>query len=76
MNRRCFCASSSATTFLRDLVNMSSHGERSESRSGSSGVWKINSAQIICVQVVPHLGGVLITMSSGLSSKPSHRLLS
>jgi hypothetical protein len=33
-------------------------------------------AQIICVHVVPHLGGVLMMMSPGRSSKPSQRLLS
>jgi hypothetical protein len=44
--------------------------------SGSSGVWKISSAQIICIQVVPVLRRVLITMSPGRKRKPSHRPLS
>src|SRR4051794_35065203 len=33
-------------------------------------------AQSICVQVVPHFGGVLITMSEGRNSKPFQRALS
>jgi hypothetical protein len=55
---------------------MSSHGERAVSGAGSSGVPKTSSAQIIWARVVPHLDGVLTTMSSGRNGKPSHRLLS
>jgi hypothetical protein len=55
---------------------MSSQGEmRSRDRS-KLVVWNTRRAQIICVQVVPHLGGVVMTMSSGRKTKPSHRLLS
>ena len=43
---------------------------------GTSGPSKINMAHNICVHVVPHFGGVLITMSDGRNSKPSHRALS
>ena len=39
-------------------------------------VWNTSSAQIICIQVVPHFGAVLMTMSSGRNSKPSQRELS
>ena len=55
---------------------MSSHGEISVSVRSSLGVWKISRAQIICVQVVPHLAGVLITMSPGRKRKSSQRELS
>jgi tRNA A37 threonylcarbamoyladenosine synthetase subunit TsaC/SUA5/YrdC len=34
------------------------------------------SAHSICVQVVPHFGGVLITTSPGRNANPSQRLLS
>jgi hypothetical protein len=76
MNRRWAWASRSAMTSLRERVSMSSQGERFESRSGSSGLCRMRSAQIICVHVVPHLGGVLMMMSSGRGSKPTHRALS
>jgi hypothetical protein len=55
---------------------MSIHGESVFNGSGSSGSCRTTSAQIICVQVVPHFGGVPTMMSPGRSSKPSHRLLS
>ena len=55
---------------------MSSHGEYVSSGSSNSGVWKIRSAHIICVHVVPHLAGVEITMSDGRSVKRSQRALS
>ncbi len=57
-------------------VCMSNHGERTPSGCDNSGVWKISSAQIICVHVVPHLGGVLMTMSPGRCANPSQRALS
>jgi hypothetical protein len=55
---------------------MSSHGETSSSAAGKTGPSKINSAHSICVQVVPHFAGVLITMSPGRNANPSQRLLS
>src|SRR5215471_14155816 len=55
---------------------MSSHGDSSVNGRGRSASPKISSAQIICIQVVPHLEGVEITMSPGRNSKPSHRALS
>ena len=55
---------------------MSSHGEIRSSERSNVVVWKTSSAQIICVHVVPHLGGVLMTMSSGRNAKPSQRALS
>ena len=58
------------------MIWLSSHGESCQSGSGRSGVWKISSAQIICIQVVPVLRRVLITMSPGRKRKPSHRPLS
>ena len=76
MNRRCVWASSSANTSVRARVTMSIHGESVSNGSGSSGSCKMSSAQIICVHVVPHFGGVLMMMSPGRSSKPSQRLLS
>ena len=76
MNRRWVCASRSAKTSPRARVRMSSHGDSFDNGPGRSGVWKMSSAVIICVQVVPHFGGVLITMSSDRSRNPSHRPLS
>ena len=35
-----------------------------------------SNAHSICIHVVPHFGGVLMTRSPGRSSKPSQRLLS
>ena len=40
------------------------------------GVWKISRAQIICIQVVPHFGGVETITSSSRYSNPCHRALS
>jgi hypothetical protein len=37
---------------------------------------KISSAHSICVQVVPHFAGVLMTMSPSRNSKPAQRELS
>jgi len=54
------------------MVGLSSHGESCHSGSGSSGVWKMSNAQIICIQVVPDFGSVVITMSPGRNGKPSH----
>ena len=76
MNRRCVWASRSANTSVRARVTMSIHGESVSSGSGSSGSCSMSRAQIICVHVVPHFGGVLMMMSPGRSSKPSQRLLS
>jgi hypothetical protein len=55
---------------------MSIHGETLVSGFSRSGVWNTSSAQICCIQVVPHFGGVLITMSPGRNAKPSQRALS
>jgi hypothetical protein len=76
MKRRCVCASRSATIASRDRVCTSNHGDNSSSRRSNDVVWRINSAQIICVHVVPHFGGVLMMMSSGRYAKPSQRALS
>ena len=37
---------------------------------------KTSIAHSVCIHVVPHFGGVLITMSPGRKAKPSHRALS
>ena len=76
MKRRCVWAARSANTSVRARVTMSIHGESVSNGSGSSGSCRTSSAQIICVHVVPHFGGVLMMMSPGRSSKPSQRLLS
>ena len=55
---------------------MSSQGEIRSSDVSNVGVCRISSPQIICVHVVPHLGGVLMTMSPGRNSNPSQRALS
>jgi hypothetical protein len=54
---------------------MSIHGESVSGGSANSGSCSISRAQIICVHVVPHFGGVLMMMPPGRSSKPSQRLL-
>ena len=76
MNRRCAWAARSANTPVRARVTMPVHGESVSSGSGSSGSCRMSRAQIICVHVVPHFGGVLMMMSPGRSPKPSQRLLS
>src|SRR4029079_1975275 len=75
-NRRCVWAATCACTLSTARVWTSTHGESSVSGAGNSGSWKINSAQIICVHVVPHFDGVEMMMSSSRSSMPSHRALS
>ena len=57
-------------------VSMSSHGEMRSSGCSKVVVWNTSSAQIICIHVVPHFGGVQMTMSPGRNSKPSQRALS
>ncbi|MEV6874235.1 hypothetical protein [Amycolatopsis sp. NPDC051128] len=37
---------------------------------------KISNAHSICIHVVPHFGGVLITTSPARNRKPAHRALS
>ena len=74
--RRCVWAASAAITAARGRVLMSSHGDTSSSGAGKSGPSKSKSAHSICVQVVPHFGGVLMTMSPGRKAKSSQRLLS
>ena len=57
MKRRCCWAPADATTSLRRVVCMSSQGDSSV--SGVAGwVAEDSSAQIICIQVVPHFDGV------------------
>jgi hypothetical protein len=48
---------------------MSIHGESVSNGSGSSGSCRMSSAQIICVHVVPHFGGVLMMMSPGAKGR-------
>src|SRR3954467_9533972 len=76
MKRRCCCASRAAMTWSRGAVSMSTHGESSVRRPGRSGVWKMRRAHNICIHVVPHFGGVEMTMSSSRNSNPSQRWLS
>ncbi|MFC7642134.1 hypothetical protein ACFQX6_15040 [Streptosporangium lutulentum] len=45
-------------------------------RPGNSVDWKISSAQIIWVQVVPHFEGAEITMSPSRNAMSSQRVLS
>ena len=76
MNLRCFWAANAAKTFEMVSVWMSSQGDSSVKGRGRSASPKISSAQIICIQVVPHFEGVEITMSPARNSKSSQRLLS
>src|SRR4051812_13392958 len=76
MKRRCCCASSSASTSSRGASCMSSHGESLATGVSSSTVSKISSATSRCIHVVPHFGGVLMTMSPLRNGNRSHRALS
>jgi hypothetical protein len=76
MKRRCVWAASAAVTSASGRLHMSSHGDTSSSGAGNSVPSKIKSAHSICVHVVPHFGGVLITMSPGRNANPSQRPLS
>jgi hypothetical protein len=76
MNLRCGWAANAANTFAIVSVWMSSQGDSSVRGRGRRVSPKISSAQIICIQVVPHFEGVEITMSPTRNSKPSHRPLS
>ena len=76
MNLRCCWVVNAAKTFVTVSVWMSSQGDSSVNGRGSLASPKISSAQIICIQVVPHFEGVEITMSPSRNSKSSQRLLS
>ena len=76
MKRRCVWAASAAVTSASGRLDMSSHGDSSSSGAGNAGPSKIKSAHNICVHVVPHFAGVLITMSPGRNANPSQRALS
>src|SRR3954470_16823526 len=76
MNRRCCCASSSAVTSSSGASCMSSQGETFDIGAGSSGPSKTSNATSRCIHVVPHFGGVLMTMSPSRKRNPSHRALS
>lgn len=75
-NRRCGWAASCAKTSSRGVISQSSQGESCGSGAGRSAVRKISRAQIICIQVVPLLDRVLITMSPSRNGNPSQRPLS
>ena len=55
---------------------MSSHGEIRAMGRSSSTCLKTSRLQMRCIQVVPHLAGVVITMSPGRKAKSSQRALS
>ena len=76
MNRRCGWASKRATTSASGAVFESNHGDNTPNGAGSRSVWKINNAQIICAQVVPHFWGAHTTTSPSRNTKPSQRALS
>src|SRR5215510_2486570 len=52
------------------------HGERSRTGPGASPSGQRRLATIVCIQVVPHLGGVQTKTSPGRGSKPAQRRLS
>ena len=76
MIRRCCWAASWAATSGSGRNAMSSQGEIVVKGAGSSGVPNTRSAHIICVHVVPHLDGVLMTMSPVRNRKSFQRVLS
>jgi hypothetical protein len=59
----------------RPKMRMSGHGDRSQTRCGSA-LCMTSIATIRCIQVVPHLEYVAMTMSSARGRYPSHRELS
>ena len=76
MKRRCCCASRSAITSSIGRVCMSSQGEMRSSDRSNVGRPKMSNAQIICIHVVPHFGGVLMMMSPARVENRCQRLLS
>lgn len=58
------------------MISQSSQGDSCDNGAGRSGVWKISSAQIICIHVVPLFDRVLMTMSPCRYGNPAHRALS
>lgn len=69
--RRCVWASSEAITSARALACMSIQGEMSAWPIELDGIEHRHSHSV-CIQVVPHLGGVLITMSSARNANAAH----
>ena len=63
MKRRCVCASSLARSASMGPKIVASSQGAFMTTGLDSGVWKIRRSTIRCVQVVPHLGNVAITMS-------------
>jgi hypothetical protein len=55
---------------------MSSHGEISDRGRSNSTESNTNIAHSICIHVVPHFGGVEMTMSASRWGKPCHLALS
>src|ERR1700754_371771 len=55
---------------------LSSQGEISVSRRGNRVELKTSNAHSICIQLVPHLAGGLITTSSSRNGNPVHSALS
>lgn len=76
MNRRCGWAANRRYTSSFGSTSQSSHGDSWVNGAGSSGVRSTSRAQIICIQVVPLLDRVLITMSPSRNGKPVQRPLS
>jgi hypothetical protein len=60
----------------RPTACWSSQGDTWSRGWESSGVWKMSRAQIICIQVVPHFGGVEIMMSPSRRGKWFQRAVS
>jgi len=76
MIRRCCWASNEATTDASVLFCMSNQGEICSSRRSKVTEFSTSIAHSVCIHVVPHFGGVLITMSPSRNRNPAHRALS
>ena len=76
MTRRNGWASRSPQTTSLCWTFQSIQGERAPRLAGRSGAWWTRRRQIICIQVVPDLERVLITMSPWRKEKPHQRALS
>jgi hypothetical protein len=76
MHRRWVCASSRARTESIGSKRLSSHGAMCITGPGASPSGKSSATTMVCIQVVPHFGGVHTKMSPARPSKSAQRRLS
>ena len=76
MKRRWVCAASSACSVGAGMIFISIHGLMARTGPGASPAGQSRLATIVCIQVVPHFGGVQTKTSPGRGAKPSQRAVS